>query len=443
MNKVKKILLNQSYTKYLKNTSWAFGDKIINLFFVFITNIIVARYLGPESFGIIAYAMALISIFSVATHLGLVGIVVKDIVTLPSQTHEILGTVFYLKLFSSLIAFFILFLIALLTEELFTTNFYILLITSFIILLKPFEVIEFWFNAKIKLKYSSLAKILSQIVSSIFKILLVLLSMNIIWFAFANLFQFIIITFSFVYIFKKYTNIELKHLSFSSEKAKMFFKRSWPLMLGTLFTLIYLKIDILMINHLLNSKQAGIYSVASSLSEIWYFIPTILVSSLFPKIVELKNKNNLQYKKRLQQFYDLLFILSIVIAILTTIFAEGIINQLYGKEYIESSYVLQIHIWAGIFIFLRALFSNWIILENIVIFSLITQGIGCIINVLLNLFMIPKYGIIGAAYATLISYAIASYFSLLIHKSTREAFYMMSKSFFTPIKYIINTKGSK
>ena len=129
--------------------------------------------------------------------------------------------------------------------------------------------------------------------------------------------------------------------------------------------------------------------------------------------------------------------MALLLAIFVSFIANDLILLLYGKEYEMAGSILSIHIWAGIFIFMRALFSKWIIIEDVLIFSLITQGFGALTNIVLNLILIPQYGVYGAAIATLISYAMASYFVLAFYTKTRNIFWMMTKAFFSPLRYPI------
>jgi O-antigen/teichoic acid export membrane protein len=192
-----------------------------------------------------------------------------------------------------------------------------------------------------------------------------------------------------------------------------------------------------MLKWLLGSESVGVYAVAASLSEVWYFLPAIIVTSLFPKIIQLKETNELNYNKKLQQLYDFLFIIALILAIFVSYIASDLILFLYGKDYQQAGSILSIHIWAGVFIFMRALFSKWIIIENVLIFSLITQGFGALTNIILNFILIPQYGVYGAAIATLISYAVTSYFILIFYAKTRKMFWMMTKAIFSPIKYLL------
>ena len=191
-----------------------------------------------------------------------------------------------------------------------------------------------------------------------------------------------------------------------------------------------------MIRWLVDAEEVGIYSVAAKLSEAWYFIPTVIVASLFPKLLELQKKDEAQFKVRLQHLFDFLFVMALTLAIIVTFISEPAINLLYGVEFGKSAVILSIHIWAGLFIFMRAVFSKWILVEDAIAFSMITQGSGALVNILLNLILIPLHAGIGAAIATILSYAMASYFSLFFYKKSRPIFWMMTKSLFFPIRYI-------
>ena len=159
-----------------------------------------------------------------------------------------------------------------------------------------------------------------------------------------------------------------------------------------------------------------------------------IVAGLFPMLVKLKDENEALYLKRLQQIFDFLVFLAIGLGICTYFVAEPLIGNIWGSEYIQSAYVLQIHIWSSVFIFMRALFSRWIHIEEVFIFSLVTQAIGALFNVVLNYFLIPDYGSYGAAIATLISYGMASFVSLALHQKSRVVFYMMCKSLLVPLR---------
>ena len=93
-------------------------------------------------------------------------------------------------------------------------------------------------------------------------------------------------------------------------------------------------------------------------------------------------------------------------------------------EYAAAAPILVIHTWASIFVFMGVAGTQWLVMENLQIFSLEKTLLGALSNIGLNLILIPEYGAVGAAYATLISYAISSLISDLLRAKTRPMFIM-------------------
>ena len=427
---------------YIFNITWEIAETIFRLLINFLITILIARYFGPEFFGVLSYSISLIVLFQVFGHMGLSGLIVRELVKNPKFNVEILGTTFILKTFGYIFSFTALVIYILCTEDTQSEQFWIVFFLSIGILFKPFNVIEFWFKSRLEAKYNFLAKTSVLTIVTIAKIILILTGSRIINFALAILFEEILLAISFVLLYNKKSQIDFKEWKFSPKRAKGLLSDSWKVFLGSLFAVIYLKIDQMMIKWFHGSIEVGLYSVASKISEVWYFIPTAIVMSLFPKLIDIHKTNSVLFKIRLQQIFDFLFTIGFVIAIMLTFISESLISILFGEAYVESVPILVIHLWGGVFIFMRSLLSKWILIENILIVSLITQGLGALTNIFLNYLFIPNHGGIGAAYATLISYAVASYFSLTFHPRTRPVFWMMTNSIF-PFKRLfkINIKN--
>lgn len=411
------------------------GEKVFTVILSMIVSIFVARYLGPEDFGILSYAISLSSLFGIATHMGLSGLSIRELVNNPDEHKEIMGTVFGIKFAAGFLAMTAFLVFIFVVGDKNEVEFWVLLIVSGTILLKPFEVIDFWFQSKVRAKYSSIVRAIGSISLSVIKFSLVILGAQLLTFAAASLFQSLLIALLFLFFFIKKADLPIKSLKFKLSKAKSLLGQGWMIMLGAIFTIVYLKIDQVMIRWIINLEEVGVYSVAAKLSEAWYFFPTVIVSSLFPKLLELRKKDEVKFKARFQQLFDFLFTIALILAIVVTFIAESLINFLYGTDFGEAAVILSIHIWAGIFIFMRAAFSKWILVEDAIAFSMITQGSGALTNIVLNLIFIPLYGGIGAAIATILSYAMASYFSLFFYKKTRSVFWMMTRAFVSPFFY--------
>tara|TARA_B100001142_G_C13973366_1_gene515826 strand:- start:1 stop:621 length:621 start_codon:yes stop_codon:yes gene_type:complete len=190
-----------------------------------------------------------------------------------------------------------------------------------------------------------------------------------------------------------------------------------------------MKIDQIMLGQMVGDEAVGIYSAAVRISEVWYFIPTMIVASVFPAILKARNSSEEQYYKKLQHLFDLMLWLSIGIALPMTFLSESVIKILFGETYLDASSILSIHIWASVFVFLGVASSKWFIAENRQILSFQRTTIGALANVILNFLFIPQFQAVGAATATIISYAIATIISDLFQAETRFIFFMKIESF--------------
>lgn len=426
---MQKIFHHKGFRKYFSNTSWLLIEKVIRLSIGLFVSIWVTRYLGPTQFGVYSYAISFVGLFSVIATLGLDSIVVKELVKNQKKTGEILGTAFILKLFGAILVFFIITLALYLTSSDLQTK-YIVYIISASVVFQSFNVIDFYFQSIVKSKFIAFANMAALISTSFVKIFLILSEANLEAFAWVVFVESMVVAFGFIYFFLSQAQVKIKTLSFKTNISLDLLKQSWPLILSGLVISIYMKIDQVMIKELMNAQSVGQYAAAVRLSEAWYFIPIVIASSLFPAVIRAKKTDEILYKRRLQNLYDLMVGLGILIALPMTFYSEWIVLALYGKEFLESSYVLMIHIWAGIFVFAGVASKNWLIVENLQIYFTINTFLGAILNIVLNYFMIIKYGILGSAWATLISQFFASYLSLFFWKNTRANFYNLSKSFF-------------
>jgi len=422
-----KLKSHQGFMKYFKNTSWLFGEKILRMVVGLFVGIWVARYLGPEQFGLFSYAQAFVGLFTAIAGLGLDGIIVRELVKDPSKQAVLLGTAFYLKLIGALLVLLALAGAVTLSHQDSLTTWLIFIIASATVF-QSFNVIDFFFQAKVLSKYVVYVNISSLFISSFVKIGLILTNASLIAFAWVVLFDSVILMLGFIYYFQRHAKLNIKKLNFSKTTAINLLRDSWPLILSGLVIAIYMKIDQVMIKEMLNAEAVGQYAAAVRLSEAWYFIPMVIASSLFPAIINAKKVSEELYYARLQKLYDLMVWMAIAIALPMTFMSDWVVNLLYGEQYNQAGSVLMIHIWAGVFVFLGVASGKWLLTENLQIFSTINTTIGAVVNILLNYILIQKLGVEGAAWATLISYFVAAYLSLLFWSKTRMNFINLSKS---------------
>jgi O-antigen/teichoic acid export membrane protein len=423
--------------RYANNSFWLMGEKVGVLVLALLVNILVARHLGPGDFGFLSYAVSLGSLVAVAGNLGLGGLVVRELVKNPEGSDVILGTVFRMKAAAYAAGFVVLAVVALFTFDNRNAHFWTLVIVGAVALFRPIEVVDFWFQSRVQSKYSALAHVGANLVASVIKAGLVWVGAGIIMFAAVNLLQAALYAVAVIMFFHATSQMRLAGWSYSTSFAKKMLKQGGLIFLGTAFGMINLRIDQVMLQWMKGSVEVGYFSVAASLSEAWYFVPVAIVTSVFPRLIELRELNPEIYARRLQQLLDFLLVLALIVAAAVQVVAKPFIVKMYGEAYEPAVLMLQLHILSGVFMFMRALLSKWILIEDLLIFSLVTQGLGALANVALNFLLIPKWGGVGAAWATLVSYAVSSYFALAVSRRTWPMFMAMSKALVAPLRYLI------
>ena len=416
------------FVRYFFNTGWMFAEKILFMIVAFLVGIYVARYLGPTQYGLLNYAFSFVFIFQAFSKLGLDGIVTRNLIQRPNDKSKLLGTSIILKLIGSVIGLLIVLISIQFTSSDYETKIMVVIIAGGM-LFNSFEVGRFFFESIVKAKYNAMAGSASVIVSSGFKVFLIISGADLVWFAVAYSVEIVIRGIGFIALYQL-KNKDISSWKFDKSILKSLLRDSWPLMLSSIAVMLYMRIDQIMIKEMLGAEAVGNYVAAVKISELWYFIPIVINNSLFPAIIDAKNKGERFYYKRLQQLFNLLIWSSVFIAVPIFFLSPFIISQLFGNVYISAAPVLSIHIWSAIFIFMNNTVGKWHIAENLTKLLLYRTALGALINIGLNFILIPEYGIIGAAWSTLISYAFVAYFSGLLFKPTRKLFKIQTNAVF-------------
>ena len=419
---------HHGFRRYFANTSWMFAEQILRMVAGLLVGIWVARYLGPKQFGVFSYAIAFASLFSSIAKLGLDGIVVRDLVKEPELRDVYLGTAFWLKLMGALLMLGVVTITMQLTSSDPLTNLYILIIASGAVF-QSFEVVDFYFQSKVLSKFVSICKMTQLLISSLLKLYFIFTGAELIYFVLITLVDQVTLSLS-LYIAYRFQKLGSFYEHFNKEIAKQLLKDSWPLIFTGLVIIIYMRIDQIMIKEMLGEREVGLFSAAVRLSEVWYFIPVIISSSLFPSIVNAKKISEELYLGRLQHLYAVMIWVAIIIALLLTFVSNWVVTLLFGEAYREAGQVLAIHIWAGVFVFIGVASSKWFLSEGLQRYLTINTVAGAILNIVLNLFLIPRYGIYGSAIATVISQALASYLMNIVFRRTRSNFFRITRSVF-------------
>lgn len=407
------------FQKYFQNTGWMLVSKILSMFISLLTTIYVVRNLGPENYGQLSYAVSFVGIFSFIATLGLDNILYRELIQRDKDKSKLMGSALILKLIAGIIAILICVGVNIsITKD--TISSILITILSGTFIFNAFQIINFEFQANIKSKYPSIISLIVTLIINSLKIIVISIGQGIIYIAAVLLLESILYMILYLLYYKKHNYIgNIKEWVFDKYTSIVLIKDSIPLVITSAFTLIYSRIDQVFIKHMIDAHAVGIYDSAVRVAEVWYFIPGIIVTSLFPAIINAKKISEEQYFKRLLKLAVFLFILATSVAIMTTWLSPYIINLLYGKSFNEATIILQIYVWAGVGMFLNILVNNYLIVENKRLIIILTSSVPMIINIALNIILIPKYNIVGSAYATLISYSIAP-FSILLFRDIRR-----------------------
>jgi len=354
--------------------------------------------------------------------------VIRDIVRDSSHKAEILGTSFILKFVGGMLAIVMINLsIAMLRGSDTLTRTLVAIFSSGLIF-QSFDTIDFWFQSQVQSRYSVWAKNGAFILLSMVKIGLIVNHASLPAFVWASVAE-ILLGAAGLIIAYRFVGESLRSWRWDISWGKSLIGDSWPLILSTIAIIVYMRIDQLMLGEMLGNHAVGLYSAATRVSEVWYFIPVAIASSVFPNIIEAKRESEELYYGRIAKLFRLMSILSLSIVIPFTFLSGHVIQFLYGTGYLGAGNVLSIHVWAAVFVFLGVAQGPWTLNEGLMKLALQRTVIGAVTNIMLNLILIPIYGIIGAAIATLISQALASFFLNVTDKRTRKIFSLQLQSF--------------
>jgi O-antigen/teichoic acid export membrane protein len=419
-----KFIINKiNFIKIFKNIGWLSLDRIFRTLIGLFVGVWLARFLGPEDYGLLSYAGSIIALFGSIQILGFDQIAVKQLVINPKRKEEILGSI----VFCHLIIGLILFLIFLYLNNLLLTGnqkmYLILLPLSILILLRFYEFTVYWFESQILSKYTVWVSDSVILLIAIIKIILILNSSPLIYFVWAIIAESFLIALIMIFIFHNF-NFAISKLKVNLKVIKSLLRLSWPFIILSLALMLNLKIDKIMIGNLIDDKSVGIYAIASRLTEICILIPVIISASIFPALIKAKKTNNSLYLLRIQKLFDLLVLISLAMCIPISLFSSEIIIFIFGEQYKMAASILSIHIWSCVFAYLAYAGSRWYIAEDMQKKYMMNVVLGSILNICLNFILLKIYGIKGSAIATIITFLFVGLISDIFNKKTRILFSM-------------------
>ena len=407
-----------STNRFINNASWLIFGQFARMIVSFFVGVVSARYLGTANLGTINYIASYISFFTSIIGLGLSGVIIYEFVNDSKNEGKILGTAIFLRFIVSLISVPIFFIVIFTLDGNDKTIITVAFLQSLQLPFLCFDTINYWYQYKSNSKYAVIAQIFAYFVSAVYKVFLLVTGKSVEWFAFSASLDYIILALFYVLLYNKH---KIQKLGVSKFVAKRLLKICVPFVLSDVMVFIYGQLDRIMIKQMLDStSEVGLYSAALTICTIISFIPKAFLDSSRPLIAEAKLNDEELYRLRFTQLVCVIIWISFIYSAFVTVFSKFIVYIMYGEEYMGAVTCLKIAVWYTAFSYLGSARNFWLICENKKKYVFIFSAFGAVANIILNLVLIPVWGINGAAFATFLTQFLANFVIPFFVKDTRE-----------------------
>lgn len=408
------------FRRILSNSGWMMGEQVFRLIVGIGIGVWTARMLGPVRFGELSYAIAFAMVFGIVATLGFNRILVRELVSnasRPEIVQRLMNTVFSLRLMAAALMYAICIFGAWLSDE---GQLLLVALVAGSYFFSASDCIDLYFQSRVQARTTVRVRLISFIIVTAVRVVLLIAEADLAAFAAATLLEYMgaAIALQWAYRHKGMRFDGVLHPDW--KLARQLLTESWPEILAGFSGLLFIRLDQIMLHHLSGPEAVGTFAVAARLSEAWYFIPSAIIASTFPSVVASREVSSALYMRRLEMLMAMLCAISYAAALAATLFAEPVIQLLYGSAYLQSASILTVHIWSGLFVSLGLASGSWIMAEKRVRLNLYRNLSGLAVNVILNLLLIPQFGALGAAYATLFSLIVAYMMFDLFVPSMRE-----------------------
>lgn len=430
--------VSETKLKVFRNLYWAVLGKVVTLLGSLLVGIMVARYLGPEQYGLMNYVISYVALFQVLASFGLDNIEIREESKANDKKDIIIGTAFTLKCIFALVAMAVVMITALLFEaDGFTKA--MICMYSFSMLLNSFGVIRNHFTSLVWNEYVVKTEISRTIIGALIKVVLLLFHASLVWFIVATLFDVLLLASGYCVAYtKKIGKISLWR--FDKEWAKYMIKQSFPLLLSGAAVIIYQRIDQVMIGNMVDKASVGQFSVASKFVEILIFIPTIMSQTITPILVRVREKSQKEYERKAQLFMNVTLWMCLLMAVLVSLLSYWLILFTFGRQYLAAVPVLQVLAFKAVSVALSSTAGQMIVMEKLQKYAVIRDLFGCTVCVGLNFLLLPRFGAIAAAFVAIFSNIAAGYVADIFVPQFRHLFKRQTYAILLGWKDILNIK---
>lgn len=387
-------------SKTARNALWIMAGRLVNKLLVFLVGVVTARYLGPGNYGLINYAAAYLTFFAALCNLGIQSVIVKDFVDQPQEAGKAIGSTLVLRAASGLLSAVVMVGIVSVADREEPLTVLVAAVSSVSLVFRAGDTLKQWFHARLQSRYAAMATVLSYAVASVYKIVLLVRGMEVLWFALASTVEFLALCLFLLLAYRKQGGPKLE---FSRKKAGQLLRLSSGFIVSGLMVSVYACTDQLMLKQMLDKEAVACYALSVALCGTWGFVLEAVIESVQPAILKAHGQSPALFRMRNRQLYVLVFYGALAMSLVVCLLAEPIVLLLYGEAYAPAVQPLRIVVWYTAFSYLGGARNAWVVCENAQK-SLKYLYIGAAaINVALNLVLIPLWGTSGAALASLVT----------------------------------------
>lgn len=418
----------------LANSAWLMADKVVRLGLGLVIWVWLARHFGPEQFGVWNYAIAFAALFSAVASLGLDGIVVRELIRDEDQSGEVMGTALALRLGAGLLAALVCVLTAWILRPSDGLAIALVAMSAMVFVLQSSQIIDCHFQARMRTRPAVLAVNGAFLLASAGRLALLFLDAPLPWFGVSLVVEAALAAALLLVAYR--ADKQLVHLwRFRWHTARRLLGESWPLLLSGLAVMAYMRLDQVMLASMAGDAEVGQFSAALRISEVWYFVPMAIVTAAFPAIMKKRAEGAAAYERFLQMLYDGMAWLGAGVSVVVSLIAPWLVDQLYGPQFSHAAAILSVQIWAGVTVSMSFVHSKWLLAEGLQKYGLVYTLAGAFVNIGLNLLLIPRYGALGSAWATLAT-QVGLLPMQLLFSDTRRNFFLMVRAVGAPVRML-------
>ncbi len=432
--------ISESKANIIENLAWSVLGKVVSLLSGLIVGIIVARYLGPERYGLMNYVISYVFLFQTIAVFGLNSIEVREEARGQKDFNTIIGTAFWIKIILGLICSALSVATSWIMDGDMETTL-LVAIYSLTIIFNAFSVIRNYFMAIVENKYVVKSEISRTCISIILKLVLLWLKAPLVWFVAAYMSDYIFLA-SGYWVSYRHRVGSISLWRFDQQYALFLLKESYPLLITSAAVIIYQRIDQVMIGQMIDKESVGYFSVAARFVEIIIYVPMMLAQTITPVLVKIRESSESAYVSKGQQFMNISLWTTLLTSALVALLAYWVVLYTFGAKYMAAVPILQVMAFKGASVALSNTAGSMLVAEGLQRYAFYRDIMGCVVCVVLNYLLLPRYGVVAAAWIAIASNLFAGYFADAFIPAYRHLFVRQTRAILVGWKDMVNIRQS-